>query len=233
MTRLLAPLCAAQWTYVTFEDGAELITSDRGYAWVCDPWGEVGIAVPVTPSAAVIIAPQSQRVVLRASETTWYAQLTSARQSVFDAHALNQAMARAAFTLIAGPSTDVIRRYLPDLSSTSQDFREPDSDAWPPSRVRRLHETDWHRLVAIVSSAPSDDPRVPKTFADFGDAVYRRGRWAPVPLFPANYPAYGTGLRKLAGLVTIKLLSSDQADAIHSEAVSLGAEHSGYVLWWT
>jgi len=56
---LLAPIMAARWAVVHFSPGAELVTSDRGYALTATPVGELpSYVVPISRRSAVLITPR-------------------------------------------------------------------------------------------------------------------------------------------------------------------------------
>jgi hypothetical protein len=156
MTRLLAPLMAAEWSVLVAPASARLITNDRGFCWAQDQTGRAGLLVPVRPTCALRVMPRTQAAIARKGPAGWTTWLPRIDLASADVDSINDHIALSALRWIAGPEkVDVDGREPGCVTGDMSPF----AGGWWPDRGRLgMHDMDWAAALKLTGlSADPDD----------------------------------------------------------------------------
>jgi hypothetical protein len=154
MSRVLAPLMAAEWYLLRTPPGSQLITNDRGFTWT-KVGSRTGLIVPTNSNSALQIVPRNNRLIAGRATDGWRAPLLRMDLSSSDVDALNADISTAAlYWIAAADKADVVGRQVDGITRNWPVF----DGTWPPLGPLGTHDRDW--MVALelaeVSFRPKD-----------------------------------------------------------------------------
>lgn len=149
---LLARVMAARWVVLHFPAGAELVTSDRGFALTSTPDGaEHGYLVPISRRTAIVVVPRTCGCPLRWTDERWVAQVEHRDVAAAEAPALNQAMGAFARHEVYGETRKAVTeasRQLAQAPYLGTGLFEPIDPA--------SHPYDYFRVLSLIGAGPDE-----------------------------------------------------------------------------
>ncbi len=159
MTRVLAPLMAADWSLLTAPSDSAFIVSDLGYVPVFDAkvnrWG---LLVPITATAALLISASPERYIAMEGDSGWVTPLPRREMSTAEVDSTNKDMARLAQRWVAGGSSTQIDAI--DLSPTAPPAG-PAFIGWPDIGPLFTHDDAYMVALRMADLSITGEDWVP------------------------------------------------------------------------
>lgn len=167
MTRIIAPLIAAEWSLMLAPADVPLIINDLGYASATDGTRDNGLIIPLLPSCALRVMPRRETPVVFAAQIdgAWATLIPRFEMETSDARSLNEHLAGEASAWVAGGRAQDVRSHV---------FRPPAPHrfpigglSWPDIGPLGAHDRDW--AAALGSAGIEVKPTDWSPFGIFSD----------------------------------------------------------------
>lgn len=204
--RLLAPILTAKWLVLRVHGDGEVILNDLGFAGFISPGAaEAGFSIPLNRDHVLMVIPQRDRIVASASGDTWVASIAYSDLDRNNHLQMNDVVTQVAQRFVFGANEEIVRQHLIRSESVIP-VPELEEMGFIGSRLMRVHEFTWHRLVSVLDKHPLSA----ESWAFELDFPAIVSGWAPVPVLPISGPNYPPAISRREGLLRVTLY--DPAD---------------------
>ncbi|MFC8042969.1 hypothetical protein [Nocardia sp. NPDC057353] len=205
--RLLAPLMAAEWGIVKFDEGG-VISSDRGYTLIGEEGkGIVGIAVPLSPRHVMTVKIGSRNTIAVALKGDWYTPLRMSRGTARMATDISRSMARNARDFIIGPNREQVAGLREQLGEGLYPPPAPLHGLWGTDRDLRTNTLEWETAYREIGHPPDRRVLVNVQRELTGKRVSANpnGWFPPVFLYPVGQVNRATGVQRYGEIIKYDL----------------------------
>ena len=201
LQRLLAPILTAKWLVLQIHGDGEVLLNDLGFAGFVSPGAaEAGFSIPLNRDHVLMVIPQRDRIVASASGNTWLPSIAYSDLDRNNHLQMNDVLAQVAQRFVFGASEEIVRQHLV-RSDTVLPVPEVEEMGFIGSRLMRVHEFTWYRLVSVLDKHPLSEHSWSFEL-DFPAIV---SGWAPMPVLPVLGPYYPSAVSRRGGQLRVTL----------------------------